>query len=140
MLTVELDHPPRLPALFRRAALDALPGLGAGRPATVPDTEYVLRGVVADRARLGAYNRVCGFRISDALPATYPHILAFPLAMRLMTTPDFPLPVVGLVHVANHAELVRPIDAGEPLDLAVHAADLRPHERGRQFDLVATAS
>ena len=140
MLTVELDHPPRLPPLYRRAALDALPGVGAGRPATMPDIEYVLRGVVADRARLAAYNRVCGFRISDALPATYPHILAFPLAMRLMTATDFPLPVVGLVHVANHAELVRPIDAGEPLDLAVHAADLRPHERGRQFNLVATAS
>jgi acyl dehydratase len=140
MLTVELDDSPRLATLYRRAALDALPGLGAGRPATVPDTEYLLLGVMVDRSRLAAYNRVCGFRISDVLPATYPHILAFPLAMRLMTAPDFPFPVVGLVHVANRIELVRPIDAGEPLDLAVHATNLRAHPRGRQLDLVATAS
>jgi hypothetical protein len=140
MSTVELSRSPGLPTLYRRAALGALPGLGGGRPATLPDTELVLRGVTVDRARLAAYNRVCGFRISDGLPATYPHILAFPLAMRLMTAPDFPFPVVGLVHVANRIELARPIDAGEPLDLAVRAADLRTHERGRQLTLVATAS
>jgi hypothetical protein len=42
--------------------------------------------------------------------------------------------------VANRIEVRRPIDAGEPLDLVVHAADLRPHERGRQVDVVAVAS
>lgn len=140
MFTVELDGSPSLAQLYRRAARDAVPGLGGGRPSTVPDTELVLRGVAVDRARLAAYNRVCGFRLSDTLPATYPHVLAFPVAMRLMTAPDFPFPVVGLVHVANRIELVRPIGAAEPLDLAVHAADVRPHERGRQVDLVATAS
>ncbi|HEY2949796.1 MAG TPA: MaoC/PaaZ C-terminal domain-containing protein [Micromonosporaceae bacterium] len=140
MFTVELEGSPNLAQLYRRAARDAVPGLGGGRPATVPDTELVLRGVAVDRARLAAYNRVCGFRVSDSLPATYPHVLAFPVAMRLMTAPDFPFPVVGVVHVANRIELVRHIDAADTLDLAVHAADLRPHERGRQLDVVATAS
>ncbi len=67
-------------------------------------------------------------------------MLAFPLAMRLMTAPDFPFPLLGLVHVANRITVRRPIDAGEPLDLSVRAADLRPHDRGRQFDVVATAT
>jgi acyl dehydratase len=57
-----------------------------------------------------------------------------------MTAPDFPFPLVGLVHVANRVTVVRPIDAGVALDLAVRAADLRPHERGRQVDVVATVS
>src|SRR4030095_7530305 len=89
---------------------------------------------------LAAYGRVCGFRLTDTLPATYPHVLAFPLAVRLMSAADFPFPVVGLVHIANRITLHRPIDARTPLDLSVHAADLRPHDRGQQFDVVTTAT
>jgi acyl dehydratase len=59
--------------------------------------------------------------------------------MHLMSDVDFPLPLAGVVHVANRIEVLRPIDAGERLDLTVRAADLRAHERGRQVDIVATA-
>jgi acyl dehydratase len=137
MSTVELETLPGLRGIYRRAALGLLPGR---RPDALPDTELLLRGVAVDRAHLAAYDRVCGFRLRDTLPSTYPHVLAFPLAMRLMSGQDFPFAVVGLVHVANHIEVLRPIDAGEPLDLSVRAADLRPHDRGSQFDLLATAA
>jgi acyl dehydratase len=53
---------------------------------------------------------------------------------------NFPFPVIGLVHVANRIEQLRPIGAGESLDLAVRAVGLRPHSRGRQFDLLVTAT
>jgi hypothetical protein len=59
--------------------------------------------------------------------------------MALMTDRSFPFPLLGLVHVANRAELLRPIADDEPLDLRVRAEDLRPHPRGRQFDVVAVA-
>ncbi len=134
---VELPGAPSTGAIYRRAAL----GLLGRRSATgLPDKELVLRGVAVDRGHLGAYDRVCGYRLTDRLPATYPHVLAFPLAMTLMAGEDFPFPVVGVVHVANRIEVLRPIGADERLDLTVRAADLRPHERGRQFDLLATAS
>jgi hypothetical protein len=123
---------------YLRAAIGLVPGFS--RPDRLPDTELERRGVTVDRRRLADYDRVCGFRLTDTLPATYPHILAFPLAMRLMSAPNFPFPVIGLVHVANRIELRRPISADEPLDLTVRAADLREHERGRQLDVVATAS
>src|SRR5690606_4407559 len=86
---VELPAMPSAGALYRRAALRSLPGFGA-RGGALPDVELVLRGVAVDRARLAEYDRVCGFRLSDTLPATYPHILAFPVAMELMSTRDFP--------------------------------------------------
>jgi acyl dehydratase len=140
MTTVQLTRPPSTAKLFRRAALGALPVLGPRRGGTLPETTLVLRSVEVDVKHLAAYDRVCGFRLTDALPPTYPHILAFPLAMQLMCGDDFPFPVVGLVHVANHIEVRRPIDAGERLDLHVHAQDLRPHDRGRQLDVVASAT
>jgi hypothetical protein len=124
--------------MYLRAAIGLVPA--GSRPKNLPDTTLERQGATVELSRLADYNRVCGFRLADTLPPTYPHILAFPLAMRLMSGSDFPFPVVGLVHVANRIELVRPIDASEPLDLSVRAADLRPHDRGRQFDVVATAS
>ncbi|HEU5109734.1 MAG TPA: hypothetical protein VFT95_14425, partial [Micromonosporaceae bacterium] len=141
MGTVELDRSPAVGALFGRAALGVirLPPRRR-RPAALPGTAYARRGVRVDRAHLAAYDRVCGFRLTDALPATYPHVLAFPLALKLMAGADFPFPLAGILHVANRIEVRRPVDAGEPLDLAVSAADLRPHERGRQVDLIAVAS
>jgi MaoC dehydratase-like protein len=110
------------------------------RPSAVPSTVASARGVTVDRGHLAGYDRVCGFRLSDTLPATYPHVLAFPLAMKLMAAPSFPIPLVGLVHLANRITVRRPLDAGWAYDLAVHAADLRPHERGRQLDVVAVAT
>jgi acyl dehydratase len=100
----------------------------------------VLRDVAVDVAHLAAYDRVCGFRLGDTLPATYPHVLAFPLTMALMSSPEFPFSLLGIVHVANRITVRRPVDAGERLDFLVRAADLRPHDRGRQVDIVATAT
>ena len=137
--TVEYAEPPRLGRLYRSAMVSAV---RRGRPAgdQVPPAELVLRHAGVDRDRLAAYDRVCGFRLDDTLPTTYPHVLAFPLALALMTRPDFPLPLVGLVHVANRITVARPLRADERFDLRVRAGDLRPHERGRQVDVVAEAS
>jgi MaoC like domain len=67
-------------------------------------------------------------------------VLAFPLAMELMAAGDFPFGVLGLVHVANAIEQLRPLDAAEPLDLRVWAENLAQHPRGRTVDIVAEAS
>src|SRR5690348_13401046 len=135
MTVVELTGPP---AGLSRAALASL--AYRHRPAGLPETTLVLRGIRSEVERLAAYTRVCGYRLGTALPPTWPHVLAFPLAMKLMSGKDFPFPVIGVVHVANRIEQLRPIALDEPLDLAVHAADLRPHERGQQYDVLATAA
>src|SRR5919107_20650 len=59
---------------------------------------------------------------------------------RLMAERDFPLPLPGLVHVAQTLLAHRAVDPAEPLSLRVRAERLRPHARGAQVDLVATAS
>jgi acyl dehydratase len=98
--------------------------------------ELVLPEVRVDVDHLAAYDRVCGFRLTDALPVTYPHVLGFPLALALMTRRDFPLPLPGLVHVANRIEVLAPLTTADRLTLRVRALGLRPHPRGRQVDLV----
>jgi acyl dehydratase len=109
------------------------------RPKELPDRELT-RSVPVDRDALAAYDRVCGFRLRDEVPATYPHVLAFPLAMELMASGSFPFSPLGLVHIGNRIEQLRPSRAGETLDLRVWASGLADHERGRQFELHGEAA
>ncbi|MFI0791840.1 MaoC/PaaZ C-terminal domain-containing protein [Micromonospora rubida] len=137
---VELPRLPQAGPLYRRALLGALPGAGRRRGDVLPGVELTVAGVTVDRAHLADYDRVCGFRLTDRMPATYPHVMGFPLALRLMTAPEFPMPLVGLVHVANRITVHRPVGAGETLDFRAYAEDLRPHDRGRQVDVVLVGS
>lgn len=89
---------------------------------------------------LTAYSSVCGFGLRDALPLTYPHVLGFPLQMKLMTGSGFPFPLPGLVHVANRITQSRPLTLDEPLEITVSARDLRPHPQGTQVDVVTSVS
>lgn len=105
----------------------------------MPDAELRLEGVEIDKSRLAEYCKVCGFTLRDTLPATYPHILAFPLHMGLMTRGDFPLAAVGLVHISNSITQHRPIGVGEKLDITVSSRPLQPHPKGRTFTLLSEA-
>ncbi|WBC10928.1 MaoC/PaaZ C-terminal domain-containing protein [Micromonospora sp. WMMA1947] len=137
---VELDGLPASSALYRRALLGVVPGVGGRRGADVPAVELAVSGVVVDQRHLADYDRVCGFRLTDRLPATYLHVLGFPLSLRLMTGPGFPIPLTGVVHVANRITVHRPVEAGESVDFHTYAENLRPHERGRQLDVVLVGS
>lgn len=122
-----------LAPLYLKAAVGSV----GPRSRELPGTVLTRAGVRIDRAHLARYARVCGFGFTDALPVTYPHLLAFPLQVELMAGRSFPLPLPGLVHVANDITVHRPIDAGEVLDVAVHAERFVAHPKGAQVDLVA---
>ena len=129
----EVDAPPSLLGLYARSAAGSLL---PGRPAGLPERRLVLRGVEIDLDRLARYARVCGCRIGAELPPTYPHLLGFALELRLMSDRSFPFPVLGIVHVANRIEQLRPVPVDSRPDVLVHAANLRPHRSGSRFDVV----
>jgi acyl dehydratase len=139
-----LDHSPGMLALYARAATPLLPGAahlpfiaGAGRE--IPALELELPGVRVDSAHLAAYTSACSLTMREWLPATYLHVLAFPLHMALMTDSSFPFGAIGLVHVANTITQHRPIHVEEELTLRVRASALEPHPRGRTFSIVSEA-
>jgi acyl dehydratase len=123
---------------YPKALIRLVPFVGGGE--TLPADVIEQAGVEVDREHLTAYQKVCGFRVSDRLPATYPHIVAFPHAMDLMTRLSFPFGAIGLVHVANEISVLRPLTGDDRFDLTVRTANLRDHDRGRQFDVVAEAT
>ena len=132
----------QLPTMVR-AALPVVPGVNllpgvAKKGGPLPDLVLDRTGVATDGDHVRAYREVCGFEPRQALPLTYPHMLAFGLHMQLMTDPSFPFPAIGTVHVGNAIHQHRPIGLDERLDVTARAADLRPHPRGKVFDLLTT--
>ena len=132
-----LSSSPSMPVLFARAGAAMVPGAsllpfigGGGRE--IPDLTLELNDIAVDANRLAAYCHVCGFSSPGAgsLPATYPHMLAFPLHLALMTDSSFPFPPIGLVHIVNRIVQHRPIQTDERLSLRVWATPLEPHPRG----------
>ncbi|MFB6843916.1 MaoC family dehydratase [Streptomyces sp. NPDC056373] len=131
-----LARPPSLAPLLARGALLS-PLKRPGPEAEFPRTRLVLPGVRVDLARLAAYERACGFPVGeDELPVTYPHVLGFPLAMRLMSGRDFPLPLLGLVHTSITVTRHERMPPGGEYELGVHVEGLAPHRRGTEATVV----
>jgi acyl dehydratase len=139
--TRKLTSAPRILPLYARAALPLVPGASRlpfvpGGGGEIPDIQLQLDGVVGDSSAVAAYAKVCGFTLRDSLPPTYPHVLAFPLHMALMSDGSFPFGAVGLVHIANRITQYRRLGIGEELSLRVHATAIAKHPKGRSFDVV----
>jgi acyl dehydratase len=135
MATTVLDSAPNLGKLYAKAAVTA-----RGRGGALPEDRIAQNGVAVDPAHLAAYAQVCRLPLNDVLPATYPHMLTFPLQMALMTDRSFPLALPGLVHVRNRIDVLRAIRADEELDLEVWAENYAQHRSGAAVDLRATVS
>ncbi|MDO5492125.1 MAG: MaoC/PaaZ C-terminal domain-containing protein [Nesterenkonia sp.] len=143
MRTTAAIEMPRLGAVYRRAAagaaLDRLRGRGA--TAALPERRVVARHPGADRSDVEAYRRLLGGEAFDgthrrSLPSVFVHTMGFPVQMGLLGSEDFPLPLMGMVHLHNEVDHRRPLTVDEPVQIRVGAEGLRPHRRGAQFDVV----
>jgi acyl dehydratase len=142
--TRKLESAPSVLPLYARAVLPLVPGASRlpfvpGGGGEIPDVQLELDGVVAEPSAVAAYAKVCGFTLRDTLPPTYPHVLAFPLHMALMSEGSFPFGAVGLVHIANRITQFRRLGIDEELSLRVQATKIAPHPKGRSFDVVTEA-
>jgi hypothetical protein len=100
--------------------------------ASVPRIEGVLRNVRIDGAHLATYRSLCGWK-GEGVPTTYPHVLASGLHLAMLASREFPVRLLGLVHVANRIEQSATLpDNGE---LFAWLEDHRETERGQEFDL-----
>ncbi|MBC3186637.1 hypothetical protein H7347_08675 [Corynebacterium sp. zg-331] len=133
----DLPTIPNLMSEYGNAARDLLPVVGTKRRVTGnPTTSYGVRGVTLDPAHVAAYAQATGLRLGHVVPLTYPYVLSFPLAIKVMGAPDFPFNAVGAVHLTNVIEQYRPITMTDSLDIAVRADNLRPHRKGLLIDMI----
>jgi acyl dehydratase len=127
-----LNHEPSLAGLYVRAATRRkITG------STLPESGLRC-WVEVDPKRLAAYRTVCGFDDNGLLPPTYPHVLAFALQMQVLTTHEFPFPLLGLIHLSNRIRVLRPMGGVGRVRVSVQVQNLQPHAKGATFDLVTT--
>ena len=136
--TLDYDSPPPVAPAYVRAVTASGGGLGGGE--SIPAIRARISGMRVNARKLADYRRVCGFGRSAQLPLTYPHVLAFPVHMAVMTHADFPLKLLGLVHVRNRIEQQRAIGTDEALDLSVRVGGHRDVHNGVEFDLTTEYS
>lgn len=106
-----------------------------GQVDTLPDVQAWQTGIIPNAKKVAAYSQVCGFEASNSLPLTYPHILAFPLHMELMLHKDFPLALMGLVHIRNRVVQHRAISLQDKLDICCSFANPQNTDKGFEFDI-----
>jgi hypothetical protein len=130
-------QPPELLPMYGRALLPKRKQQGDST--SLPEVSAQLIGVSTGGANLDVYRKVCGFERHRAVPATWPHVLAFPLHLKVLTDPSVPFPLLGLVHLRNRIIQHRPIGEGENLDLDVTLGEAKQTSKGLEFDLITQA-
>ncbi len=137
----ELDEVPGLAGVYARGVAGSV-ALAVRRERSVRPNALVpsrlrVRGVRPDAEHLTAYQHLVGESADDTLPPGFAHVLAFPLAMSLLADDTVPLPLLGMVHLANRITQHRELTLGEDLDVTVGTAGLRAHRSGVSIDVVA---
>lgn len=92
--------------------------------------------LVIDESNLNEYRKVCGFANDGRVPATYFAVLSQTVQMNMMTDERFPFAMLGLVHIFNEVTQYRVIFDSEIVAMTVELTNLKPHDKGQQFDFV----
>ncbi len=140
--TKELQNASGGIGVLLRAALPSIPVVGqlpGVRKAPAKDFSglaFTRPPVEVRRDQVDAYAAVCGFPTKDTVPLSYPHLLAFPLHMAIMTDPVFPAPAIGTVHLENSITAHRSIAVDETLTVGARAGSPLPHPKGTIYEFV----
>ncbi|OFT23803.1 MaoC/PaaZ C-terminal domain-containing protein [Arthrobacter sp. HMSC08H08] len=126
-----LDALPSLGKIYAQAGTEAL----KKRPKKVsadslPSDGLGVRGVTISRETVNAVNRHVGAPTRDSVPSIVVFGTAFPLLIELMRQPEFPLPMLGMIHLTNTVEHHRTIVPGEKLTFEVRPLSLDAHHAG----------
>lgn len=102
----------------------------------LPTAIYEVSQLVIDQQNLRDYRKVCGFINDGRVPITYFAVLSQTLQMNMMAKPNFPFAMLGLIHIYNKTTQYRIIFDSEVVQMKVRLDNLRPHDKGQQFDFI----
>ena len=115
------------------------------KPYSAPDgtviepVELEVRRVTLSAAHLRRYREVCAVPAGAVgLPPAYLHVLAMPLHMQLFVVKNFPVKVLGLIHLRNTIRVLGPVDERAPLRMVVRFSTLRVTDYGQEYDFTTS--
>ncbi|HEX7012287.1 MAG TPA: MaoC/PaaZ C-terminal domain-containing protein [Steroidobacteraceae bacterium] len=134
---VKISHaglPPMVPA-YARVLLGKKP-YSAPRDTVVTPLELEARKVTLSPAHLQRYRQVCAVPDGARLPPAYLHVVAMPMHMQLFIAREFPVKVLGLIHLRNTIRVLEDVEIRAPLRLVVQFDTMRFTPIGQEYDFV----
>jgi hypothetical protein len=135
--TAKLSSVPNIKMLLLKAALKQS-SYKRQKPSDIslPNKNFYFDGVELNDASCLLYHQVVDWELeSDIIHPCYLHSLAFPLHIMLLLLPEFPFPLLGLIHVNNQIRQLRPINNGEKLCVSSCFEKLKLHPKGWLFSI-----
>ncbi len=132
-LTLARAALPSIPLVNQLPGIRKTGGTFTGLSRSGPETTI-------ERGHVDAFARVCGFPAKDTVPLPYPHLLAFPLQMAIMSDPAFPAPAIGTVHLENSITAHRAIAIGETLGVTASVGPAKPHPKGTIYEFLTVVT
>lgn len=102
----------------------------------MPDEQFHLESIRLEESRIRPFHSVVHWQpqIKFVHPC-YLHTLAFPLHLRLLLLPSCPFALLGLIHLSNQINQIRPIVANEKLHMMASFGRLSKHAKGWTFSI-----
>ena len=132
-LELTFARPPALWSRYPRVLFGKWPP--TEQVSDLPDISARVAVAPLTSARIERFATACGYARSDAMPTTYPHIIAMPLHIAIFSSPRFPLRPMGLIHLTNRIEQNGPLERGRDVELNVKAHNYRRADAGVAFDM-----
>jgi acyl dehydratase len=136
-VTTKLSRIPNIKYLLLKAALKQSSYDPQRSPHVyLPNNKFCFEGLVLNERNVRLFHQVVGWDLaSDSIHCCYLHSLAFPMHIMLFLLPEFPFPLLGLVHVNNQISQRRPIKKGEKLSVSSCFEQLELHPKGWLFSI-----
>jgi acyl dehydratase len=112
----------------------------SSKPYVAPESTVIepvvleVRRVAISAGHLQRYRDVCGVPPNAPMPGAYLHVLAMPVHMQLFVVKNFPVKVLGLIHLRNSIRVLKPFDVRQPLRLTVLFDTMRLTDMGQEYD------
>ena len=116
------------------------------RPFSAADVEGLQRAPVLwenllpNTRRYKKYCELAGWQQNDTMHPLYWQVRSLPLQLKLISSPQSPFAMLGLVHISNRVTDYTQCRPDIPCELIVRFGQVFQHRRGYAFEVVVTAS
>jgi len=131
-VTMEFDSRPSVVASYLKALVYRRKGLKFGE--NLPEISAVWKNIEIEKSLLKRYLEACELPDDGYVPVLYPHVLASPVYMKMLTHKKFPIPLIGSLHLRNHIIEHRKIGTDEKIDMNLKIYGKRIVKQGLEFD------
>ncbi|KJZ14174.1 hypothetical protein TW85_09590 [Marinomonas sp. S3726] len=131
-VSLNFDKKPSLASPLIKAL--CLPRKGFKPEIGIPAIKASWPRIKIDTQAHKAYCQTLGLKEGKHLPLLYPHVLAGGMHMHMLTHKDFPIGLLGAVHLKNKIRQIRPIKINEVIRIDSELGEWRITEKGLEFD------